>query len=85
MHKTMTKLADEVKAFWMATVILSLFTSWPNYFTASKSAANHASAAEKIVAWHLLERTPTSPFCRTAQQAALQVNWQFSCTKEEVG
>ena len=75
MHEPVTKLADEVKALWMATVSLSSFTSWPNDLTASNSAPNHAPAVEKIVAWHMPESNPTLPLSRAVQQAEFNVNW----------
>ena len=85
MHETVTKLADEVRALWMATDSLSSFTGWPDDLTASNPAPNPAPAAEKIVAWQMPENSPTSPLCRSVQQAAFHVNWQFIYTKEEVG
>jgi mannose-6-phosphate isomerase-like protein (cupin superfamily) len=85
MHETVTKLADEVKALWMATDSLSSFTDWPDDLTASSPAPNPAPAAAKIVAWQMPETSLTSPVCRAVQQAAFHVNWQFIYTKDEVG
>ena len=85
MHETLTKLADEVKALWMATDSLSSFASWPDDLTASSPAPNPAPAAAKIVAWDIPENSLTSPLCRAVQQAAFHVNWQFIYIKDEIG
>ena len=85
MYKTVTKLADEVKALWMVTNSLSHFTSWPDDMTTSNPAPYPAPAAAKIVAWQMPENSPTSPSYRAVQQAALHVNWHFIYTKDEVG
>ena len=37
MHETLTKLADEVKALWMATDSLNSFTSWPDDLIANNT------------------------------------------------
>ena len=74
MHETVTKLADEVEALWMATDSLSCFTGWPDDLTASNPAPNPALASAKIVAWQMLENNLTSPLCRAVQQAAFHVN-----------
>ena len=85
MHENVTKLVLEVKALCITADSLSSSTSWPDDFTASNSAPNHVPAAEKIVAWHLPENSPTSPLYRAIQQAALHVDCNFIAQKEEVG
>ena len=77
MHETVTKLADESKALWMAADSLNSFTSWPDDLAVGNSAPNAAQAAEKIVAWQIPENSPTSPVYLAVRQATFHVNWQF--------
>ena len=46
-------------------------------FDRQHPAPNLAPAAEKIVAWQMPENSPTSPLCRTMQQAAFRVSWYY--------